>query len=194
MVGGSRWARSWVAWRGWGVAAAIAATATFLIDRLRITTVAANANGLSMTQEWTLWSGHAVLALLVVAVGTLAWLARLIVPARRRDSWLGRVVAPSLVALAFVLAPLHWVGEQLASGAWISDQWFAPLVVLGPPSVGLVSVPIAIGIAFSSAPPSRRHSFLTAALVGLLLVLAVADHWVGAGIHPSFQATGAMPG
>jgi hypothetical protein len=185
----SRWTAWWTGWRLWATAAVLAATSTYAIDRVRIALVSRGPSGLTLLHEWTLWSGHAVLALLVLLLGTLAWSARAIVPARRRDGWLGSVIVPSVVGVLALALPLHWVGEQLASGAWIAEQWFAPLVARGPLGAALVALPIGVVIARRTGVPSRRERLVTATLAGALLVLAVADHKVGAGIYPPFHMT-----
>lgn len=189
MADGSRWMVWWTGWRLWAAAAVLAATATYVIDRVRIAIVAQGSGELTFGQEWTLWSGHAVLALMVLALGTIAWSARAVVRGPRRAGWLGRFAVPSVVALVAVVLPLRWVGRELASGAWISEQWFAPAVALAPIGVGVIAMPIVIAVACSTGAASRRQRMLTVALAIALLVLAVADHRVAAGIYPPFHMT-----
>lgn len=190
---GSRWTQRWVGWRRWGLAAFLAATTTFVIDRIRIALVGATTTGMSLVQEWTLWSGHAVLAALVLAVGTLGWLAGALVPSRPTASgtrrWAGRIAVPAIVTLGLTLWPLRWVGEQLASGAWISEQWFAPLVAWAPLAAGVVAIPVAFALAFPVQPASAWTRRITAALAGAVVVLALADHRVAPGIYPPFHMT-----
>lgn len=184
---GSRWTQRWVGWRRWGLAAFLAATTTFAIDRVRIAVVGASATAMSVAQEWTLWGGHATLASIVLLVGSVAWLCGRALPTARRDGWLGRIVAPSCVALAVGAWPLRWVGRELASGAWISEQWFAPLVAVFPLVLAVVALPLAFALAFSVAPASRRQQWMTGALALGVLVLGVADHRVAPGIYAPFH-------
>lgn len=184
---GSRWTQRWVGWRRWGLAAFLAATTTFVIDRVRIALVGASATAMSPSQEWTLWGGHATLASLVLVVGSVAWLCGRALPSARRDGWVGRILVPSCVAVAVCAWPLRWAGRELASGAWISEQWFAPLVALVPAALAVVAFPVGFALAFSASPPSRRQRWLTAALALGVLVLGVGDHRVAPGIYPPFH-------
>jgi hypothetical protein len=183
---GSRWTQCWVGWRRWGLAAFLAATTTFVIDRVRIAVVGASATAMSLAQEWTLWGGHAALASIVLLVGSMGWLFGRALPAARRDGWLGRIVVPSGMALLVGAWPLRWVGRELASGAWISEQWFAPLVAVVPLAVAIVALPFGFALAFSAAPPSRRQHAVTGALALGVLVLGVGDHRVARASTPRF--------
>lgn len=184
---GSRWLVWWTGWRLWAVSAVLAATTTYVIDRVRIAVIGQGAASLSALEEVTLWSGHVVLALIVLVLGTLAWSARGVVRGPRRATWIGRFLVPSLVAVLALALPLRWVGAELASGAWISEQWFAPIVAIAPIGAGVVAVPIVIAIASTTGAESRRQRMLTVALAIALLVLAVADHRVAPGIYPPFH-------
>src|SRR6186713_1962403 len=99
----------WAAWQRWGLASVLAGTCTYAIDRWRGLILSGGHSGLTWLQEWTLWSGHVLLAIAVVALGTLAWLALGIVPARLRDRMWLQLVVPSVVVLVAAARPLHWV-------------------------------------------------------------------------------------
>jgi HEAT repeat protein len=175
----------------WLAVAAVAATLTFAIDRWRVVVLSKGHARLRWIHEVTLWSGHALLAMAVLALGAFAVaVARRAV--RPRDGGAGlpmwrHVVLATAVAYLPLAWPLHWVGTTLASGPWVSEQSFAGAVRWAPLVAGPLGVGALLWLGTLRAGRSRRSALATvAAGVGLAL-FAAADHVVAPGLYPEFH-------
>lgn len=132
------------------------------------------------------WAGHVALVLAIAALLAAARLARLLLAPESRERALGTIVAPAL-ALSFVLLrPLAKVGDELASGDWISQQWFAEPVAWLPHLAVLCAALAAL--ALTRAPAQPRRTVIGVLLVAAIATLAVLDRQVMPGLMPRFHA------
>jgi hypothetical protein len=162
----------------------------FAIDRLRVLLGAGAGTRLRVAPTLTLLAGYIVLPLLLASAAGLARQAGQLLPAARRDTALGRLLVPSAILFAIALRPAMWVGEQLSSGEWISTQWFAPIVAAAPIGGALISIPLALFIAFSPPSENRRRRLVAIATGGALFAaLLMADQRVAFGLYPEFHLT-----
>lgn len=175
----------------WPAVAVAAATITFAIDRWRVVVLSRGHARLRWIHEVTLWSGHALLAMGVLALGALALLvARRVVGGSSNTGALPRwrhLAVATTVAYLPLAWPLHWVGVSLASGAWVSEQSFAGAVRWAPLVAGVVGVATSLWVATvrpASVGPERLVTGTAGAAVG---VLALADHVVAPGLYPEFH-------
>lgn len=185
---------SW--WPRWAVAAWWASTTTFVVDELR--SVAAGANAMSLGRHLLLWCGHATLVALVLFVGAISWwIAKRVMPrthaasipsSSERDAGvLRRVVAPAGVAFAIVAWPAAWIGGELASGAWISEQWFSGVVVVAPLVVAAAAAALAFVWSPSTTAGEGTSSRLGLGLLATTGLFGLVDHLVAPGEYPPFH-------
>ncbi len=173
----------------WCVAAVVTGGLLLGSDRLRGLVETGRRSFLRAAPMLTLLAGMIVLPLLALLLGALGWLLGHRFAQREGvRGVLGRIVIPALVWLAALAWPLLLAGRGLASGGWISEQWFAPAVRLAPLGLGALAAPIVAWVAFgrpSSSP--RRVRMLTAVLALGVVVLQVADHVVAPGLYPELH-------
>ncbi len=135
----------------------------------------------------TLWSGYDALVLVVLAAGALAWLVRRAFGAQRPAAF-WRVVVPAVVLVGVAAIPLLWVGRGLASGDWISQQPFAPVVRLAPLGAGLVMAPVIVHLAFGERPAEPRRRLAWIVLLAFAVVaISFVDRRFAVGLYPEFH-------
>jgi hypothetical protein len=169
----------------WLVVVTLAATASFAIERVRM--VVLGQSELRWSAEWTLWSGHAIITMGVALLATLAIGVVRLVPARVRGGALRQAIAAALLACVPLVNTLRAAGDSLASGSWISEQSFAPLVVWAPLGVALVAAPVVMALALLSGPTVKRDRARLGLLVIGALAVAIVDHELAPGLYPEFH-------
>jgi hypothetical protein len=180
-------------WPRWALAAWWASTTTFVVDELR--SVAVGANEMTLGRHLLLWCGHATLVSIVWLTGAASWWIASRVSARARDAQRQgpsstsrpRVVAATIAALMIAAWPAAWVGGELASGAWISAQWFSGAIVVAP--LGIVAVVAWTAFVWLPRQPVRDASPHGRLLVAFAVVLGIADHYVLPGDYPPLHMT-----
>ncbi len=138
----------------------------------------------------TLLAGQTLLPTVMLGLGALAWRVGGFVSGPRQEAWIRSLAMPSLVLAAIGAWPALWVGAGLASGAWISEQSFAPAVQIFPLFALLVAVPVAVHVAFGRPTTSARLRWsMTGALGFATLVLILANQRIAVGLYPEFHLT-----
>ncbi|MBL8945802.1 MAG: hypothetical protein JNK45_21745, partial [Myxococcales bacterium] len=132
----------------WALAVAATGTLGFAIERVRM--VLLGQSELRWSAEWTLWSGHILLALLALvlgagATGLVRLLPERLVGGARRRALLAGVLAVAPLGHALVVA-----GGNLIVGGWISEQSFAPLVAWLPLLGALACAPVLLLLSWGS--------------------------------------------
>lgn len=169
----------------WAVMVLVAATGSFAIERLRILLL--GQSELRWSAEWALWAGHAIITTAVALLAAIAVLLVRLVPERVRGGALRQSIAAGLLACVPLVNVLRSAGESLASGSWISEQSFAPLVVWAPLCVALGAAPVVMALALGSGPTVRRDRVRLGVLVVGVLGAAVVDHELAPGLYPEFH-------
>jgi hypothetical protein len=99
-----------------------------------------------------------------------------------------RIAIATIVPLVVCAAPLWIAGVRLASGAWIAEQPFAPIVRAAPLLVAtgtLASVSLLLWGPQSSS--LRRRTWITGIAFLLSIVVMLADQRVMPGLYPEFH-------
>jgi len=167
-------------------AAVLAGTSLFAIDRLRAMGAGDDVEMAALAAP-TLWAGHVLLAFVAVAIAGVGRAVGRRLPAPARDTWIGRIGAPALVALLAGASALVWAGTQLTAGEWIARQWFAPLVRWAPLGLGIALAPALAWVTFAAPTTGRRGRVVTLGLVLGLVGSQLVDHRVAPGIHPEIH-------
>lgn len=169
----------------WAVMVVAAATASSAIERLRIFVL--GQSELRWSAEWALWAGHAIMTTAVALLAAIALGLVRLVPERVRGGALRQAIAAGLLACVPLVGVLRAAGESLASGSWISEQSFAPLVVWAPLGVALGAAPVVMALALGSGPTPKRDRVRLGVLVVGALGAAVVDHELAPGLYPEFH-------
>jgi hypothetical protein len=170
------------------VTAGVAALVMILIDHVRARSIAPDVMSLSPGGAIALASGHVFAVTVALVLGALAWAAGSAVGRWVRWRPVASVIAPATV-LAIPLAPLLFAaGVQLASGPWISEQGFAPLVRIGPLVGGVAALPfLAAIVSYGLGAVAWKRRALASLLLVAFGTMVVADHRVFAGLYPEFH-------
>lgn len=172
----------------WVWAAGLTAVIQFIVDNARARLIAPDVTSPSFAATVALWSGHLLLTTLLVVIGAIAWGLGALVG--RALPWRGvrTVIVPALILAAVSSWPLWRAGVQLASGPWISEQPFAPLVRIGPLVAGLVAMPVLAAIvSYGHAAQGWKRRALLAILLFVAIAMIGADHRVFPGLYPEFH-------
>ncbi|MBC8067198.1 MAG: sulfatase-like hydrolase/transferase, partial [Deltaproteobacteria bacterium] len=168
--------------------AVLAGTLVFAIDRLWNAVWEHGAMRWRWIHELTVWAGHVTLALAIAALALLASASAVVLPLRLRPHWIGTLALPSLTLAVVLAVPLYGIGTELAAGAWISEQWFAPWVVWTPTLAVLVAAPPWLALLHAARPRRELWRLVLLGLIVLALAAVVfADHEVMPGLHPGFH-------
>ncbi len=177
----------------WAAAATAAGSITFSIDRWRVFILSRGHARLRWVQELTLWSGHVLLAISLVLLGVLGIVVaarafrRASRPTSRFSSARLQLGLASLVVYLPLVWPLSSAGSMLASGPWVSEQAFAPLVRWGPLAFGVGAVPVVLLLATIQLPSRRREALLIGLGACAIAVTALLDHEVSPGLYTEFH-------
>lgn len=183
-----RWPDRALALVRWAFAACLAGTITFVVDRVWAAIFSSGRIRWHWIHATTLWGGHVTLAVLLVAVGAIV----LAITHRLPRGWAeGRLRGPLLQGLLVgigLAVPMMSLGRSLAAGPWISEQWFAPLVVMSPVAMAMVAVPLALRLTApdEDARTWRRRGRIVL-LAGFISLALNVDHWVSPGLYPEFH-------
>ncbi|MBK8720700.1 MAG: sulfatase-like hydrolase/transferase [Deltaproteobacteria bacterium] len=168
----ARWLAAAAAWLQ---AVAWAGTIGFAIDRVQARMAGAVVPGghaLSFAELAALWGGHATLALCVVATAALG----AAIGARFREPARAQRVATFLL----VATPAHLAGDELASGPWIAEQSWAPLVHATP--IVLAAIVVVALLRLAARPRPATPGLLAMAAIAPLL--AWLDVTIQPGLYP----------
>ncbi len=183
----TRWQRARTGLSPWVVAATVTGLGQLVLDVLRARMLAPGIS-LSSGALLALACGHLVVPLLALVLGGLAFATGRLVASTSERRWIATTVLPACVLAAALSWPLLRAGVGLASGAWISEQSFAPLVRGAPLVAGIGAAPILCAIAFHGfAPPGWRRRALVFGLFAISLALTAVDHRVAPGLYPEFH-------
>lgn len=129
-----------------------------------------------------------MLALALLALGLTAKASARVLPRRIRDGWIGTVGFPSAIFCLLLVVPVSRAGSNLASGAWIAEQWFAPVVRWAPVVSVLAAAMLASWLIRGRASKRVwwRRSLTLVVAIGLVVLLLV-DHEVVRGLYPAFH-------
>ncbi len=178
--------RSTVPRPGWGSSARVWACAV----------LAAASLAFGLDSALGVGTGHRLRLLGPLSWATLAGLALFTTAAcgalAAAVGWTGRRsrrVASGLAA-ALAVGPAIWMGNSLASGAWVSRQGYAWAVRWGPGVVAASVVATATLVLLAYPPGSSRRpvaALVTAACFVTALGLALADALIMPGLHATFH-------
>ena len=164
----------------------IAAVWTLILELVVRTLPVSQLDAISLAAVWGL---EVVLVGFVVLLAMVSWVAWGLL--RRFGRWraLASPWIPGVLAAVFAIPLLVMGGKAMASGDWISRQWFAPAVHWSLVVPTLVVAPI---LSWSAIPnpsvlrPSMRRALTALLLVGSL-VATLADAHVQPGLHAPFH-------
>ncbi|MDH5675408.1 MAG: sulfatase-like hydrolase/transferase [Myxococcales bacterium] len=159
----------------WGPAACLLACSwLFLVDRAAAFVLDEGAEPLGLAGAVTLWSAHALVAL-VLGVGLgLVLLGQQRAPGFR----------PALVGGALALGALFfWLGASATAGDWVKNQWWAPWLRWGSPALGAL-LGTAVAWLLHRSWQSRRLWWLWALLS---LAASIVDAAALPGLYPDIH-------
>lgn len=168
----------------WILAAGVTGVLQFGIDSLRARALAPELS-VSGSARMALFAGHLLVPFASLLAGVVASSVGALLATRVR---LGMVLGSSSVVTLLIGWPLWRAGVELASGAWIAEQSFAPVVRVAPLLSGLVGAPILCALAFRGPVVERRSRIVVAGgLLGLAAMAMAIDHRVAPGLYPEFH-------